>query len=87
MTCFRQYGKSNREGIWAKKLLRSNLEISSLGQNWTKFELGEVYGNSVIDGGFNYEFDYVRDIQDVKQLVWFNGIEFGQAVHLKVILA
>ena len=77
MTFFRQYGKYNREGIWAKKLLRSNLEISSLGQNWTKFESGEVQGNAVMDEGFNYEFDHARDSQDVKQLVWFNGIEFG----------
>jgi len=58
-TCYRLYGKANGKGIWAIKLLSSDLEISSLGQNWTKSETSEVNENLVIDERFDYEFDHM----------------------------
>lgn len=35
------------------------MEISRLGQTWTKYKPSKVQGNLVMDGGFNYDFDNV----------------------------
>lgn len=56
MTYSRNYEKGNGEGIWVRKLLSSNLEISCLGQTRMKFELGEVSVNLVMDEGCNCKF-------------------------------
>lgn len=56
---FRSLWKDMWRRNWSREHLSSKFVISSLSLTWTKFKLGEVYDNLIVDDQFNYRFDHL----------------------------